>query len=125
MQLKWLGYTFSRGNAYLPNISQDQMTFVDMLADTRRQIGTSTSIIWAGDWNFIEDQIQDTTSSLRVQNQQERKVIPAWNRLFPDLEEFHQESLRSTKRYTHSNTRGTLSRLDRFYGTTDLKEFLQ
>lgn len=125
LQLKWLGHSFSLGNAYLPNIPQDQLKFLDMLADTRRQIGSSTSLLWTGDWNFIEDQIQDTTSLLRVHNQQEQKVIATWNRLFPDLEEFHQDALRSTKRYTHSHTRGTRSRLDRFYGTTDLQEFIQ
>ena len=67
----------------------------------------SQGIIFARDWNFVEDQTLDTTSTKRINNK--------------------QETLRQKHMYTqhHGTMEGTIhSRLDRFYASPDITRYI-
>ena len=94
-----------------------------LLEQTR---GSSQEALWAGDWNFVEDPINDTTSEVRRNNKQEHYLREQRKQLLgQEIEDCHGDYLRQNRIHTaHKQTQyGKVeSRIDRFYSA--VKNFI-
>jgi exonuclease III len=128
IQLKWAGHKLQIGCAYLPNRQSETFKIIEkhLLGVAEKAVQDNRQILWAGDWNFVEDLIQDTSSEHRQKNVNEQYTVSQWQQLMSMLVECNGQELRSQKAYTAKfNTRhGWVgSRLDRFYSSETLQPF--
>lgn len=128
--IEWAGHRLRIGNVYMPTTSTPDHWSISTALITQIKANThaNTGIIYAGDWNFIEDQCLDTTSKRRTNNKQEQYLIKYWQQMLGNtIQECQQETLRQRDRYTqhHGTPAGTIhSRLDRYYISPDIDRYI-
>ena len=130
LSLEWSGHKLRIGNVYMPTTSTSNHWTIStaLINHIKKDTQGTQGIIFAGDWNFVEDQTLDTTSTQRINNKQEQYLIRYWKETVGNsITECQQETLRQKHMYTqhHGTMAGTIhSRLDRFYASSDMTRYI-
>jgi exonuclease III len=130
LNMEWEGHKIQLICGYMPNKHQDTTKLVEKHLEGlfEQTVGKYQEAIWAGDWNFVEDPINDTSSSKRRYNKQEQSLRTRWKELLGQMTECNGEGLRQNKVYTaYKRTQhGRVgSRIDRFYSSQGLTNFIR
>ena len=102
LNIEWEGHKIQMICSYMPNKHQDTFKLVENHLEGlfEQTIQNRQEAIWAGDWNFVEDPINDTSSSKRIHNKQEQKLRLRWQELLGEMLECNGEVLRQNQVYT-------------------------
>lgn len=118
LQLEWGGHQLRLASIYMPNQPTEQRQFMQTsLGQLAAHTGKRTTPVWAGDFNFVEDQRLDRVTT-RQSHAAEQLTAAAWQARIGQLKAPLVDAFRhlhpSRKSFSHFSRSGA-ARLDRFY----------